>query len=115
MYLIGIVYLIFGLREPNKRKKKDVDGVDNPAFEKVNIGGQSLEFDETQHQAKSCLLDFFNPIVAVECIRLILKKRPFNARSILILLLFLYLVVLSTAGKTNTKANVRKGQVDKIN
>lgn len=117
--LLGIVYLIFVLREPKKHPKKDVqvDGVDNPAFEKskgepidgINTNGrETLQMDEPQRPVKSCLLDFFNPIVAVECVRLIVKKRPHNARRIVLLLLFLYLIVQASSGEfeTHTRINL---------
>lgn len=97
------------LREPKKnRNKKAVDGFDNPAFEKakgdqidgrISGGRQTLNMDEPEHKTKSCMLDFFNPIVAVECAQLILKQRPFNARRVVILLLFCYFVVQASSGK----------------
>lgn len=105
--LVGIFYLIFVLKEV-KPKKKDTDGVDNPAFEKSkgdgtdnqnSNGRQKLKMDEPA-KPKSCLLDFFNPIVAVECAKLIVKVREFNARRTVILLLVLYFIVQFTAGKT---------------
>lgn len=108
--LIGIIYLLFVLREV-KHKKKNTDGVDNPAYEKSkgdaidnqnSNGRRALEMDAPK-KPTSCLLDFFNPIVAVECVQMIIKKRAFNARRIIILLLILYFVVQCPSGKIDVK------------
>lgn len=106
--LIGIIYLIFVLSEV-KHEKKDADGVDNPAYEKSkgdtidnqnSNGRHSLEMDKPK-KPKNCCLDFFNPIVAVECVQLIVKSRAFNARRIVILILILYFIVQCPSGKIN--------------
>lgn len=98
----GIIYLLFVLKEV-KRDKKDHDGVDNPAFEKGkrdtidghnSNGRQTFEIDEAQ-KPRSCLADFFNPIVAVECFRLIARKRMFSARNIVLFILVLYFICVA--------------------
>lgn len=107
----GIIYLIFVLPEPKKQPKKEIEGLDNPAFEKTKgdqidahhqatNGRQTLDMDEAEKKPKHCLLDFFNPIVAVECVRLLVRKRQFNARRLVLLLLFLYFVVQAASGKS---------------
>lgn len=98
----GIIYLLFVLKEV-KDDKKDHDGLDNPAFEKGkrdaidghnSSGRQTFEIDEAE-KPRSCLVDFFNPIVAVECFQLIARKRMFSARNIVIFIIFLYFVCIA--------------------
>lgn len=109
--MCGILYLLFVLKEA-KPATIETEGVDNPAFDKGKLepidshnlnGPQTFEISEPQ-TAKSCLADFFNPIVAVECYRLIVQQRRFNARNVLILLLVMYFIAQApTYGNDNRK------------
>lgn len=46
---------------------------------------------------QNCFLQFFNPIVAIGCVRVLRQRRPDNGRAILILLLLMYFVATGPA------------------
>lgn len=46
---------------------------------------------------QNCFLQFFNPIVAVGCVRVLRQRRPHNGRAILILLLLMYFIATGPA------------------
>lgn len=46
---------------------------------------------------RNCLVEFFNPIVAIDCIRVILRKRENNGRMIVAILLIMYFIATGPA------------------
>lgn len=94
-----------------KHKKSDDDafktGVDNRGFNSVNNINLELEATQTTKTAataaiadkphQNCLVDFFNPIVAIDCIKVIVRKRSNGGRRIVILLLCLYFFSIGPA------------------
>lgn len=79
-------------------------GVDNVAFDEMPASHRptmrrSISINEPPELKTNtpCLVDFFNPIVAVNCFRVIVRKRDFHARRVVILLLVLYFVAIGPA------------------
>lgn len=105
--LIGILYVIFVLKEvkPHTHEARRPSGVDNAAFESVPVThrpSRQLSISSEQPEKRPCLVDFFNPIVAINCIKVIGKKRLYNARRVVVLLLILYFIATGPAfGKLN--------------
>lgn len=109
--LIGILYIIFVLKEVKHRKEgensagHETNGVENPAFESVAPAAPrpstSHGAPHHQHAHKPCLVDFFNPVVAINCFQVIVRERPHNARRVVILLLVLYFIALGPAFGNN--------------
>lgn len=104
--------MIFCLKEverPNKKEEVELSpsGVDNPAFD--NNVERNVQVRETQNanghremtisvaepkKQPNCLLDFFNPIVAVECIKVLMRKRENQGRATIILLFVMYFIAI---------------------
>lgn len=108
--LAGVLYVIFCLKEvdrsPNDEVELSSSGVDNPAFdhternvrvrETQNANGHremTISVDEPKKQP-NCLLDFFNPIVAVECLKVLMRKRENQGRATVILLFAMYFIAI---------------------
>lgn len=107
--LAGVFYVIFCLKEVERPKKDEIElspGVDNPAFENAE---RNLQLRETQNanghhemtisinqpkKEPNCLLDFFNPVVAVECVKVLMRKRENQGRATIILLFFMYFIAI---------------------
>lgn len=107
--LAGVLYVIFCLKEVERPKKDEIEltpGVDNPAFENAE---RNLQLRENQNanghhdmtnpasDAKTppnCLLDFFNPVVAVECVKVLMRKRENQGRATVILLFVMYFIAI---------------------
>lgn len=106
--LIGIFYVIFVLKEVKRANKEEIElapGHDNPAFDNAE---RSLQLHEPQNamsidgtavtvdlpKQRYCLLDFFNPIVAVECFKVIMRKRANQGRATVILLFLMYFIAI---------------------
>lgn len=103
--------MIFCLKEVERRPNKEEvelspSGVDNPAFDNVE---RSVQVRETQNanghremtisvaepkKQPNCLLDFFNPIVAVECVKVLMRKRENQGRATIILLFVMYFIAI---------------------
>lgn len=85
------------------RDDRRPSGVDNVAFDEMPSGrpttrrSLSITSEPEQPTKVPCLIDFFNPIVAVNCIKVIVRKRPHNARRVVILLLVLYFIAIGPA------------------
>jgi len=84
--------------------------VDNPVFDSPNSSsdGGVLHIRETpetngrleiaEHTShKNCIVDFFNPIVAIHCINVIIRKRENHGRAAVIMLIFLYFIAIGPA------------------
>lgn len=102
-----------------KREKKDEieltpNGVDNLAFD--NNAERSVQLHDGQNapsngrretltvvepeektNKSNCLLDFFNPVVAVECVKVLMRKRENQGRATVILLFVMYFVAIGPA------------------
>lgn len=110
--LIGVFYILFVLKEV-KREKEEIElnsGVDNPAFDNDGrlqlresqnpSGGRSMSISVNEPKKQTTcyfLLDFFNPIVAVQCIQVLLRKRENQGRATVILLFVMYFIAIGPA------------------
>lgn len=127
--LIGILYIVFVLKEkdktgmdtalpsnaPSRRTSVStvVATVDASADEAQRQAAADLEHERSYHMngrgrrstvhvikekiEQNCFLQFFNPIVAVGCVRVLRQRRPHNGRIILILLLLMYFIATGPA------------------
>lgn len=114
--VIGILYIIFVLKESKPIKKPEDNQTDIsrrpsviPETEQTdaehlhsynmngNRGRRSTVHVIKEKIEQNFFVQFFNPIVAIGCIRLILKKRENHGRRILILLLITYFVAVGPA------------------
>lgn len=106
--LAGVLYVLFCLKEVERpQKKEEVElspGVDNAAFENAE---RNVQLRETQNghremtitvaepkKQPNCFLDFFNPIVAVECVKVLMRKRENQGRATIILLFVMYFIAI---------------------
>lgn len=105
--LIGVFYILFVLKEV-KRRKSDMElsesGVDNPAFDndgqmhiRENANGHRASITVDGEKKPNFLVDFFNPIVAVQCIQVIMRKRENQGRATVILLFVMYFIAIGPA------------------
>lgn len=119
--IIGIFYIIFVLKEVTREKTAngDVAGIDNPGFEntrETSDGDNILHIRENKNGTENnlhvaekekktnWLVDFFNPIVAVQCMKVIMRKRENQGRATIILLFFMYFIAIGPAfGKTSKR------------
>lgn len=115
--LIGVLYTIFILKEvkpkiqgppadispsPSPRPTVLINSGDvNPTYEQSNSddphaynmngrGRRSTIHVIKEKIEKNWFVQFFNPIVAVDCFRVILRERKHNQRRVVILLLVMY-------------------------
>ncbi|CAD7077737.1 unnamed protein product [Hermetia illucens] len=105
--LLGILYLIFFIPEIKKKPKaEETNGNINTTFESGGKTIATLEIDdkkivlkpkEEAERQKNCLVDFFDPTSAYECIQIFAKKRAHNLRTYLILLVILQLLFIAPA------------------
>lgn len=109
--LIGVFYILFILKEV-KRDKEEIEmgaGVDNPAFdtdghlqlrETQNANGSrnlSISVSQQPENRPNFLIDFFNPIVAVQCVQVLMRKRENQGRATVILLFVMYFIAIGPA------------------
>lgn len=100
-----------------KREKLAIEtnGVDNPGFENTaneNVlrirdtqitNARRLSSEDVQESNSCCyrffqsIVDFFNPIVAVQCVQVIMRKRENQGRAIVILLFVMYFIAIGPA------------------
>lgn len=112
--LIGVFYILFVMKEVKREVKKEeielTPGVDNPAFDNAE---RHIHLSETENtnghrevtaavttepsKPPNCLLDFFNPVVAVECVKVLMRKRKNRGRAIVILLFVMYFIAIGPA------------------
>lgn len=88
----------------HKDDNRKQSGIENQACDAVTVNrpttSRSLSITSDHHhdhEKTPCLVDFFNPIVAVNCIKVIVRKRLHNARRVVILLLVLYFIATGPA------------------
>lgn len=83
------------------------EGVDNPGFElkesttpknaTTNGDGHQSTGDVITALKKNAFVEFFNPVVAVGCIQVILRKREYNGRIVIWILLIMYFIAIGPA------------------
>lgn len=80
------------------------DGVDNPGFElkespitNTMNANAAPTVDVIGALKKNPIVEFFNPVVAVGCVEVVSKKREYNGRTILWVLLLMYLIAIGPA------------------
>lgn len=116
--LIGILYIILVLKESKPADKPELSETNISRRPSVMVDEDVVQTDadhqrsyhmngnrgrrSTVHVIKEKIeqnffVQFFNPIVAIGCIRLIVKKREHHGRRILILLLVTYFVAVGPA------------------
>lgn len=111
--LLGVFYILFVLKEVKRDTKKEeielTPGVDNPAFDNaernVHVQTQTvngnrevtLTMSDPKKAKSNCFLDFFNPIVAVECVKVLMRKRKNQGRATVILLFIMYFIAVGPA------------------
>jgi MFS transporter, PCFT/HCP family, solute carrier family 46, member 3 len=98
-----LLYAIFYLKEVKQEKAEDA-AYDNPAMETdlplPNRNNESrLQISEppTVEEAKNVCLEFFDPRLALECIKSFVKKREYGVRSIIILLMSMHFLTNGVA------------------
>lgn len=101
--ILAILYGIFVLKEvePKPKTAEEKGGVDNPGFDNTT-GDGTVQVNESQNRNQAngktpkkksnCLIDFFNPIVILQCIQVILRKRENKGRIVLWLLFCIFLL-----------------------
>lgn len=115
--VLGVLYIIFILKEVDHSKLNKAngtasngtsEGVDNPGFElkeqqptnattATNGNGTTAPVQVITKLKQNAFVDFFNPVVAVGCIQVILRKREYNGRVIIWLLLIMYFIAIGPA------------------
>ncbi|KAJ6636395.1 Proton-coupled folate transporter [Pseudolycoriella hygida] len=113
--VLGVLYIIFILKEVDHSQLKSTngtvangttEGTDNPGFElkesatnisSTNGNGTSSPTQVITALKKNAFVEFFNPVVAVGCIQVILRKREYNGRVIIWLLLITYFIAIGPA------------------
>lgn len=111
--MIGVFYILFVLKEVKREKKEEIEmspGVDNPGFDNAerhlhlretqNANGNrelTLTMADPPKNQPNCLLDFFNPVVALECIKVLMRKRENQGRATVILLFVMYFIAVGPA------------------
>lgn len=115
--VIGILYIIFVLKETKPADKTEPTEVDISRRQSTvvetaqsdaehlhsynvnrgNRGRRSTVHIIKEKIEQNFFVQFFNPIVAIGCIRVIVKKREYHGRRILILLLITYFVAVGPA------------------
>lgn len=105
-HIIGLLYAIFFLKEVKKDESKDEAAYDNPALEVTELPSRigNIEIDEPEKlkkTSKNACLEFFDPRLAIQCVKSLLKKRDYGVRSIIILLMLMHFVTNGiTVGET---------------
>lgn len=111
--LAGLLYGIFVLKEVDHANATtttgtEKNGIDNPGFDNAtNDGTNQFRGSQNGHHAtetlnqpeekKNFLVDFFNPIIAVQCIQVIMRKRENQGRAVILLLFFIYFLTVGPA------------------
>lgn len=106
--MFGILYLLFVLKEP-EHKDESIElssGIDNPGFaseinqQAIDTYDKHKNYDENAkptESATNCLRDFFNPIVAVQCLEVLTKQRKNWRRGLICLVLVMYFISMGPA------------------
>lgn len=106
--MAGLLYGIFILKEVdhnNTVETVEKSGIDNPGFDNGTTDTTQVRGSQNGHQPtsnepeekKNFCVDFFNPIVAVQCLQVIMRKRKNHGRAIILLLFFIYFLTVGPA------------------
>lgn len=112
IYVLGILYIIFVLKEVKVEVKKDTKevklGVDNPTF----VNGSTMDIAKKKVNSKvgtevvplpdrGFLREFFDPTLALALIDVVVKKRDGLARTLLLLVIGCNIVFLASLGEND--------------
>lgn len=106
--LIGILYILFVLKEVKRETKNEnvqTTGIDNNnsaveneaqmhAHETQYSNGHRPSASAATKKNRNFLVNFFNPIVVIQCYKFLMKKRQNQGQVFLIFLLILYFVAI---------------------
>lgn len=81
--VIGVLYIIFGLKEVERESVIELKAVDNPNAIRDND-------HPVEKKSKGFLRDFFDPTMIFQCIKVIIKKRKYGEQVVIIFLIILY-------------------------
>lgn len=105
----SILYGIFVLKEVEpKASAEKQDGIDNPGFDNATSDAaaeaRGIQDDRgaklaPEQKKKNAFLDFFNPIVVVQCIQLITRKREIRGRAVIIILFVISFLFVALSGE----------------
>lgn len=100
IHIIGLLYAFFFLKEVKQEKAEDA-AYDNPAMD-IELPNKNndaiLQIDEqTVKETKNFCLEFFDPLLAIQCLKSFLKKREYGVRSIIILLMAMHFITNGVA------------------
>jgi len=102
VHVIGFIYALFVLKEVKPKATAD-EGHDNAAGpvdkEQPNRNNEStLELPVKRNLCR----EFFDPKLAIHCVKSFFKQRPYGVRSIIILLMLMHFVTIGiTQGETS--------------
>lgn len=94
VHIIGILYVLIYLKEVAPKPTEEA-AYDNPALETdVSPSNQStLQIEEAVKESRNACLEFFDPRLAHQCIKSLVKKRDYGVRSIICLLMAMHFVL----------------------
>lgn len=102
IHIIGILYIIIYLKEVAPKPTEET-AYDNPALETdISPSNQStLQIEETVKETRNACLEFFDPRLAHQCVKSLIKKRDYGVRSIICLFMAMHFVLNGvTQGET---------------
>lgn len=96
VHIIGLIYAIFYLKEVKSAVSKEDAAYDNPAMqiENTNRNDESaLQINEPAvKETRNACLEFFDPRLANQCLKSLIKRRNYGVRPIIILLMLMHLI-----------------------
>lgn len=95
VHIIGILYILLFMKEVAPKPATEEAAYDNPALETdVSPSNQStLQIEEKVEETKNACLEFFDPRLAHQCFKSLVKKRDYGVRSIIFLLMAMHFVL----------------------
>lgn len=106
IYIIGVLYIIFVLKEVKVTKSSNDSAVavDNPAFvndEKVTVSQMTLSIDQSTNEIMDTgfLREFFDPTLTMEIFPVVFKKREGNLRKLILIVLLCNIFFLASLGE----------------
>jgi hypothetical protein len=110
IYIVGVLYIVFVLKEVkvDSKKNESAVAVDNPAFVTDNDGNQKLAASQltldvnlatVETTQKGFLREFFDPTLAIDIYQLVFKKRDGNLREYIMIVLLCNIFFLATLGE----------------
>lgn len=104
IHVIGLLYAFFYLKEVKKPKEIENAAYDNQAMtvEVTDISKNSSHLEETPQTSlsshKNACVEFFDPQLAIYCIKSFIKKRENGLRQIIILFMLMHFVTYGVSG-----------------